>query len=61
MGLFKTKTANSTVLLIKTMLLEMALTQAVEKKQEDIVAMNAAKHFATIQTLFIMTFAKMKR
>jgi hypothetical protein len=43
------------------MLLEMALTQAVAKKQEDIVVMNAAKHFATIQKLFIMIFAKMKR
>ena len=35
--------------------------KAVEKKQEDIVAMNAAKHFATTQALFIMIFAKMSK
>ena len=29
------------------------------EKKEDIVAMNVAKYFATIQALFIMIFAKM--
>ncbi|AAM04466.1 predicted protein [Methanosarcina acetivorans C2A] len=55
----RTKAASSTALLVKAMLLEMELTSAVEKKQEYIVAMNVAKHFATIQALFIMIFAKM--
>jgi len=58
--LVRTKTVSSTAFLVKAMLLEMALIQAVEKKQEDIVAMNAAKHFATTQALFIMTFAKIR-
>jgi hypothetical protein len=33
----------------------------VEKKQEDIFAVNAAKPFATTQVLFIMIFAKMRK
>jgi len=33
----------------------------VEKKQEDTFAVTAAKHFVTIQALFIMIFAKMRK
>jgi uncharacterized protein YjcR len=33
----------------------------VKKKQEEIFAMNVVKHFATLQALFIMIFAKMKK
>jgi len=49
------------VLLTKAMLLEMELTQVVEKKQEDIFAAIAVKYSTTIQTLFIIIFGKLRK